>query len=145
MDLSGPPDEKYPFVAEGVAPGRPVVVEWRDVPRGVLPPHGDISGVAGQPVAAGTPIVDGLLTTAAAVPPDWWAVAIELPITASAGSEIMVTTRAPDLQVVGVVVTASTSGGFGALTSGLVAFPPDQAATVANALADRRATVLVRP
>lgn len=146
IDLAGPPSERYPFVAVTVGTGEQVAVEWKDVPRGVLPPHGDISGVAGQPLTAGTPLVNGLLESATAVPQDWWAVSVELPAIAVAGAAVMVTTRAPDLQVVGIVVTPSaTGGGFGSVSPGLVAFPSDQAATIANALAEHRATILVRP
>ncbi len=145
LDLTGPPTERYPFVAASVEAGEAVVVEWRDVPRGVLPPRGDTSGVAGRALAAGTPLVDGVLEPAAAVPPDWWAVTIELPVSASAGGEVMITTRAPDLEVAGIVVTPSTTSSFGSLSPGLVAFPPDHAPAIANALSEHRATILVRP
>ena len=145
MDLSGPPTERYPFVAEAARAGEPVLVEWRDVPRGVLPRYGDVSGVAGRALDAGTPIVNGLLSSASAVPSDWWAIAVELPSSAVAGSDVMITTRSRDLEAIGIVVTPATEGGFGSLSTGLVAFPPDRAAAVATALAERRATVLVRP
>ena len=145
LDLSGPPEETYPFVAEAVDPGVPVPVVWKAIPSGVLPPHGELSGVAGQALSAGTPLVNGLLSPAPRVPDDWWAVSVELPPTAEVGSDVMVTTRAPDLEVVGTVIMPSTSGGFGALSPGLVAFSPDQAAIIAKAVADHRATILVRP
>jgi hypothetical protein len=145
MDLSGPPGEMYPFAAETAVPGEPVLVEWREIPRGVLPPYGSISGVAGRTLAAGTPLVSGLLEPTTAVPDDWWAVAVELPPAARAGSDVMITTRVPALEVIGIVVTPPTSNGFGSLSPGLMALPPDHAATVANALAEGRATVLVRP
>jgi len=145
VDLAGPPSEKYPFTAASVGTGQSVVIEWKDVPRGVLPAYGEISGVAGQPLAAGTPLVDGLLESVAAVPKDWWAVSVELPTAAVAGRDVMITTRAPDLEVVGIVVTPSNAGGFGSVAPGLVALPPDQAPAIANALAEHRATILVRP
>ena len=145
MDLSGPPRDAYPFAADASGSGDTVVVEWRQVPRGVLPPHGDISGVAVQPLAAGTPLVSGLLAAPRAIPNDWWAVAVELPTTAVAGSDVLITTRAPELRVIGIVVTPAASSGFGLLSPGLVAIPPAEAATIANALADHRATILVRP
>jgi hypothetical protein len=145
LDLTGPPTERYPFVDASVGAGEAVVVEWRDVPRGLLPPHGGTSGIAGRALAAGTPLVDGLLEPAAVVPQDWWAVTVELPADVNAGREVMITTRAPDLQAVGIVVTPPTTSGFGSLSPGLVAFPPDHAPAIANALAERRATVLVRP
>jgi len=145
MDLTGPPGESYPFVAEPADTGQSVAVEWRRVPRGVLPPHADVSGVARQHLKAGTPLVAGLLEAAPVVPGNWWAVSVELPITATAGDDVMITTRAPDLQVVGIVVAPSTSTGFGSATPGLVAFPPDRAAAIANAIAEQRATILVRP
>lgn len=145
MDITGPPNESYPFVAEDVRSGEAVVVDWREVPRGVLPRHGETSGVAGQSLTAGTPLVRGLLRPPTATPPDWWAVEVELPASAVAGGDVMITTRSPQLQVVGTVVTPATSSGFGSVSPGLVAFPPDQAATVATALAEHRATILVRP
>ena len=145
MDLSGPHREAYPFAAEASGSGDTVVVEWRQVPRGVLPAHGDISGVAVRPLAAGTPLVSGLLAPPRVIPDDWWAVAMELPTTAVAGSDVLITTRAPELQVIGIVVTPTASSGFGSLSPGLVAVPPADAATIATALADHRATVLVRP
>ena len=145
LDLTGPPTERYPFVAASVDTGELVVVEWRDVPRGVLPPHGDVSGVARLSLQAGTPLIADLLQSASAVPRDWWAVSVELPITAAVGGDVMITTRAPDLQVVGIVVRPSASGGFGSVSPGLVAFPPDHAAAIANALAENRATILLRP
>jgi hypothetical protein len=145
VDLTDPPGESYPFVAEPADMGESVAIEWRQVPRGVLPPHADVSGVARQHLEAGTPLAAGLLESASAVPGDWWAVSVELPITATAGGDVMITTRAPDLQVVGIVVAPSTSSGFGSVTPGLVAFPPDRAATIANAITEHRATILVRP
>ena len=143
LDLTGPPTERYPFVAASVDTGELVVVEWRDVPRGVLPPHGDVSGVARLSLQAGTPLIADLLEriTREGITE----VILALPITAAVGGDVMITTRAPDLQVVGIVVRPSASGGFGSVSPGLVAFPPDHAAAIANALAENRATILLRP
>lgn len=145
VDLTGPPGESYPYVAESVDTGESVSVEWRTVSRGVLPQHGNISGVARHHLEAGTPLVAGLLESASAVPGDWWAVPAELPLTAAPGGDVMITTRSPELQVVGIVVTPSTSSGFGSIAPGLVAVPPDHAAAIAGALAEHRATILIRP
>jgi len=145
MDLSGPPTELYPFVAHGAESGETVVVEWRPVPSGFLPPPGETTGVAGRALVAGTPLVPGLLRSALSPPADWWAVPTDLPALAAAGSEVLISTQAPNLQVSGIVVAPSAETGFGSSSAGLVAIPLDQAAAVAAALAEGRATILVRP
>lgn len=143
MDLSGPPTEPYPYAAQPVAAGEIVAIEWRDIPRGVLPPAAAPGGVAAVPIAPGTPLLAALLTEPRAAPDEWWAVAAQLPVTAVTGGEVLITL--PGLEVGGIVIAPGGAAAFGETSDGLIAVPPEHAAAVAAGLNARTAIVLVRP
>jgi len=145
MDLSGPATEAYPFVARTAAAGEDLQIEWRHVPAGLLPPTGAPPATAWRTLEAGVPLVPGAAGAAPAMPDGWWALEIELPLTASAGAAVLVAVRDPHLEVAGLVVSAPGSGSFGSTIPGLVALPGDHAAAVASALAEHRASILIRP
>lgn len=145
MDLSGPSTVSYPFVAEDATAGDTIVVEWRQVPAGLLPTTDAASGMAHRDLVAGTPLVPGLVAPTGPIPADWWAIPTELPLDIAPGAEVLVTMRDPDLEVAGIVVSRGSEGSFGVVTQGVIAVPPQDAATVAAALAESRATVLFRP
>ena len=144
MDLSGPATESYPFAAAVTEPGEVVELEWREIPAGVLGPPSDLSGVARARLEAGTPIVEGILAPIDAVPADWWALQADIPSQATIGSRVLVAIARPDSEVVGIVVAPSSATGFGGVTPGLLAIPPERAAEVAVALAEQRATLLIQ-
>jgi hypothetical protein len=145
LDLTGPPTESYPFVAEPAGPGEALQVEWRVVPTGLLPDPGPLPAIAWRAVDAGVPLVPGAAGHAPPAPEDWWALEIDLPASAGMGEAVLVAVHDPATEVAGIVVQPSTRAGFGSATPGMIAVPAEHAATVAVAVAENRATVLVRP
>ena len=143
MDLTGPAVEPYPFVAAETAQGETPTVEWRHVPVGLLPSFGDPFGPAVTPIVAGTPLVSSLIDSAPLAPSDWWAVSVDLPSGAVAGTEALLSLD--DQIVAGVVVGVETADSFGGHRKGLVAVAPDHAAAVAAAVATGSVVVLIRP
>ena len=143
MDLTGPAMESYPFTATDTAQGSVPEIEWRAVPAGLLPAPGQVTGRSAVAIAAGTPLVPGLVDTAPIAPSDWWAVAIDLPRGASVGSDALL--ALPDQIVPGVVVDIGVADTFGVGSEGLVAVAADDAASVASAVAGNTVVVLLRP
>ncbi|MCP3975870.1 MAG: hypothetical protein GY720_15425 [bacterium] len=144
MDLSGPATEQYPFVASDANIGELPEIEWREIPVGVLPTYGDLTGVAGSRLDAGTPLSRGLLVPLDAVPADWWSMPADLPPQATVGSRVLIAMFNPEMEVEGVVVAAASASTFGGHSPGLLAVPPQHAAAVAAALSQHRATLLIR-
>ena len=145
MDLSGPATESYPFVARSATAGEELNVEWRQVPLGLLPTPEVPPALTWRSLRAGDPLVPGVAGEAPVVPNGWWALEMELPATAVPGGEVLVAIREPQLEVAGLVVAPPASGSFGSTIPGLVALPAEHAAAVANALAEHRASILIRP
>lgn len=143
MDLTGPPTEPYPFTAAPAVAGEPLEIEWRRVPIGLLPPHGNVESVAAQSLRVGTPLLIEAVDQPTPAPRDWWAMAAPLPIGAASGGEVLVTTR--DFEVTGIIIEPGTIASFGSAEHGVIAVPPTHAAAVAAALGDGTAHVLIRP
>jgi len=145
LDLSGPPTEPYPFTAQPVAAGDPISIEWRRVPAGLLPPPEALPETADRALAAGTPLVPGVVIGRSRVPDGWWALDADLPDSAAPGRPVLVAIHDGGPAVTGVVLEAAGAGSFGSVTPGVIAVPPDHAAAVAAALAQSRASVLFQP
>ena len=145
MDITGPPTEPYPFVARSAAAGDELHIEWRRIPTGLLPAAEAPPATTWRALEAGVPLVPGAAGEAPLVPEGWWALETNLPSTAVAGAAVLVAVREPALQVTGVVVAPPATGSFGSALPGLIALPGEHAATVASALAEHRASILIRP
>jgi hypothetical protein len=143
MDLTGPRVEPYPFASEPIGVGEHIdgVVEWREIPSGVLPQwEQPVSGVAATEIAAGDPLVPSLLAEVR-VPEGWWSVSVPLPVAAAPGTWLRVRDTSTGAVVDGVVVGAGHDTGFEIV--GMVAFPAEDAARVADATADDALVVMV--
>lgn len=137
------PTVTHPYTTAAVAAGESFeAVEWREVPAGVLPAT-DLAGVATRDVGPGEPVVPRDVTTAAASPEGWWALALELPGTFPPGTAAKLVTDSGAL-VPALILASADSDPLGGITpAGLVAVPEERAAEVATAVARREVTVLV--
>ena len=145
LDLARDATEPFPFVATAVArddPVDPADLEWRDVPVGLLGAAAVASGVATRDLAPGEPLTAGAVADVV-VPGGWWAVPVELPEGARAGTPVRLVALDPALDVEGVVAEAPAHGAFAVATPGLVAVPPDVAGIVAQAAGGGRLVVLL--
>jgi hypothetical protein len=147
------PVEPYPFAGEPIAAGSPIEesLTWRDVPRDLLPGWaGPVAGLARSRIDIGDPILPSAITNLA-VPADWWAVPIPLPMETAPGTPLRLVlsgndsffagTNAEVTIVDGIVVEAGIDNGFE--TIGMVAFAPSDAPRVANAAAHDALIVMV--
>jgi hypothetical protein len=137
----------YPFAAQAVEAGDPIVVEWRTMPAGLYLPPDVAGGVAAHPVAAGDPIRESDLAPPITPPRDWWALSLEVPLRLAPGTPTrLVIAGSTGEPVPGVVVTSSDPDRFSASgPTALIAVPEAEAAAVAAAAAARQVVVLIAP
>ncbi|MEA2000773.1 MAG: hypothetical protein U9N84_02640 [Actinomycetota bacterium] len=151
LDMRPMPVESYPFAIEPIAAGSSIgdSLSWRDVPRGLLPSwEGPVAGLAGSQIAIGDPVLPSAITEHA-VPADWWAVPVPLPMATAPGTPLRLLlndvfatgTVAEGTIVDGIVVAAGIDTGFE--TIGMVAFAPVDAPRVANAAAHDALIVMI--
>ncbi len=148
IDLRDDPTRPHPYLTVAVAAGETIddgLLEWRDVPAGVLPDVDPTSSIAAHDLIAGEPLVPGDLTTRMAIPNDWWAVPLPIPGNPAPGTAVRIVLIDTSTTVEGVVVAAATQDGFASRSTGLAAVPGEQAAAVAAATIDQRLVVLVAP
>ena len=133
----------YPFTTADIHAGGSIAdqIEWRRVPVRLLPPWDrDVEGYAAADLTKGTPLLPDLVA-AAPIPEGWWSVAITLPHPVGPGTQV----RVP---VGGAIVTGLLSGEVvdnGYEYVGPVAFPADNAALVAEAVAAGEVVVMLGP
>ena len=148
LDLSGRATEPRPFAAVAITRGEAVtaeVIEWRDVPVGLLPSVDLVDARAGRPIAEGEPLVPSALGGDSQIPDGWWAVPMILPEGVAAGTVVRLVTLEPSATVDGIVVSVSDGGAFSAEVTGLVAVPEAMAAVVANNTLNATLTVMFTP
>ena len=147
LEFRSSPTESRPFAADAISPGDMVeeLVEWRDVPEGVLPQVDSAGATAIGSIARGEPILPSQLGTGPPVPPGWWSVALPLPETAAPGTAVRVVVDDPPITSEGIVVGAPTVDDFGIDRSGLVALPGAAVDEVARAAGRGGVTVLITP
>ena len=135
--------ERYPFAAEAIEAGASIndVIEWREVPVGLLPawrePPG---GVATYDVAAGDPLLPGL-RGGVVIPAGWWSIPVPLPIATPPGTPLRLLHSLTGDQIDGVVTSAGTEEAFAA--TAMVAFSPDDAPRAAHAIASDAFVVMI--
>lgn len=131
----------HPFAVAPIGVGELVdasVVEWRDVPVGLLAPV-TLPLTSDRAVAPGEPILAPSATPDTGVPTGWWALELDLPAGARPGDPVRIVAHTGVNR--GVVVEVR-DGDFGERT-GLVAVPEDAADAVATAAADHGLVVMV--
>ncbi len=146
LDLADRATEPYPFTVVAVGAGDAVddaMIEWREVPVGLLGPPAAPGGAAVRSLDPGDPLTASTLTAAAVVPPGWWSVPMERPESVAAGSRVRLISADPPLDAEGVVTAPPTRDTFSVVSPGLVAVPADQAASAAQASQRGTLTVLL--
>lgn len=146
-DLSARSTEPAPFAAATIQRGTPIdadVIEWRQVPVGLLAPLDLESATASVQIARGDPITRGAISSTPPLPQGWWTIAMDLPQAALPGSGIRVV-LADGAGVSGVVVEPSRDDSFGVRTPGLVAVPGEVSDAVALAAGSGQLVVLFEP
>ncbi|MCY3538611.1 MAG: hypothetical protein OXH10_01935 [bacterium] len=140
----------HPFIVHDLARGEPVegALEWRDIPEDVLEPVYGI-GFADRDLPAGHPLLPGDTTdTPIEVPPGWWLLDVAVPADTTAGMTVQLVILPglgdqPVAPIGGVVAGVRPSEYANKGLIGSVAFPPDQAATAAVAIAEDQVSVLI--
>jgi len=148
IDLRDAPTQPHPYLTVAVAAGETIddgLVEWRDVPAGVLPEVDLTTSIAARNLIAGEPLVPSDLSATTAIPTDWWAVPLPIPGNPAPGTAVRIVLTDTSTTIEGVVVAAAPQDGFAAQSTGLTAVPGKQAAAVAAAAIEQRMVVLVAP
>ena len=148
IDLSDAPTRSHPYLTAPATMGQTLdesLLEWREVPEGVLP-HVDIDAVvATRDLSAGEPLLPSGVTTPPTIPPDWWAVPLPIPGNPAPGTAVRIVLTDTSATVEGVVVSAAFQDGFTYQHTGLAAVPGEHADAVAAAAIDQRLVVLLAP
>jgi len=152
VDLRPADTVLYPFAAADLAAGSAIdtaAIEWREVPRGVLPTAPAAEGTIRVAVASGEPITPSLVSRdRPSVPEGWWALSTIVPDAVVPGQEVqLVVTGAAPRAYPGIVITPPPPADPLAYQDpiGLVAVPADSAVAVAAATAEGAISVLVGP
>lgn len=142
----------YPFAAVDLPAGTVIderSIEWRDVPRGIMPSAPSVDGTLRYPIKRGEPVSDSLIAEQGPTIPDgWWALSTTLPGTVVVGQTVqLVVTGAMPRAFPGIVIEPPPPAG--ALDyedpEGLVAVPGESATVVAAAMAEGTVSVLLGP
>ncbi len=152
IDLRPTDTVLYPFAAADLKAGSAIdaaVIEWRDVPRGLLPPAPPTDGTVRVAIVRGEPITPSIVSgDRPSVPGGWWALSTIVPDTVVPGQEVqLVVTGATPRAYPGIVIEPPPPADPLAYRDpiGLVAVPADSAVAVAAATADGAISVLVGP
>jgi len=140
----------HPFAVRDLARGESLdgALEWRNIPENVLEPVTGI-GFADRDLRAGHPLLPGDTTNnPIEVPPGWWLLDVAVPADTTAGMTVQLVIRPglgeqPVPPIGGVVAGVRPAEYAKEGLIGSVAFPPDQAATAAVAIAEDQVSVLI--
>lgn len=141
------PTTLHPFAATDLSAGTTVedaVLEWREIPAGVMPEIGEVTGHLVTEVAAGTPLVPALLSLEPEMPAGWWAFEVPVPSGTEPGNEVrlVVNVRLEPRVVPGLVVRLLGTSSLNGPTA-LVAVPESEVGAAAASLADGSLRTLV--
>ncbi|MFZ0492170.1 MAG: SAF domain-containing protein [Acidimicrobiia bacterium] len=152
VDLRPTDTVPYPFAAADLTAGSVIdtaAVEWRDVPRGLLPLAPATEGTVRFAIARGEPITSSIVSgDRPSVPEGWWALSTIMPDTVVPGQKVqLVVTGATPRAYPGIVIEPPPPPDPLAYQDpiGLVAVPADSAVAVAAATAEGAISVLVGP
>jgi hypothetical protein len=142
----------YPFAAKDLASGTVIdqhSIEWREVPRGLLPPAPPIDGTVRSSITRGEPVIPSVISEEAPQIPDgWWALSVTLPHDVVVGQTVqLVIAGAAPRAFPGIVIESPPPADPLSYTEpiGLVAVSGDSAVPVATGVAEGTITVLVGP
>ncbi|MGF1666761.1 MAG: hypothetical protein ACFCVC_10880 [Acidimicrobiia bacterium] len=148
LDLRPPAVTDHPFLLIDVGTDQTIedsMVEMRPVLVGTFDPV-QLPVTALRPMVTGDPVIAGAMPAPSpSVPEGWLVVELSVPAGTSAGADVVVVvsdTDAEPILVSGVVVEAGAVDDFGEAVAAC-AFPPREAALVAVAISEQRASVLV--
>jgi hypothetical protein len=148
IDLRDEPRQSQPFAAADLAAGQRIpahLVEWREIPRGLMTLPDLRDAVAVRPLERGDPITASAVAGHQPPPRDWWSVELPLPEGTTAGARARVVVDDPPLATEAIVVSVERPGAFDTTATGLVAVPARYADALARAAARNGAIVLVAP
>jgi hypothetical protein len=148
IDLRGTPTQRHPYVTAAVAAGETIddsVLQWRDLPAGVLPEIDLTNPVAARDLGAGEALLPGDLAAPPAVPSGWWAIPLPMPGDPAPGTAVRIVLTDTSTTIDGVVVAGPVHNGFNPRAEGLAAIPGEHAAAVAAAAIDQHLVVLIAP
>ena len=146
-DLSERATEPFPFAASDLDRGHQISaadLRWHNMPVGVLAMPDLVNAIPLVPIRAGDPIVASLVSPSPALPPNSWAVPVQLPVGTHVGTVVKLV-FADGSDVDGLVMQPAREDSFGFETIGLVAVADREASTVALAAANGDLVVLVEP
>jgi hypothetical protein len=148
LDLRPPSVTEHPFLLADVGVDQTIdgsMVEMRTVLVGTFD-HVELPMSAPRPMMAGEPVVAGAESAPPpAVPEGWLVVELSVPASASPGADVVVViadTGSEPVLVSGVVLETGIVDDFGDAVAAC-AFAPEEAAMVAVAVSEQRASVLV--
>lgn len=148
-DLRGRPARAHPFLTAPVAAGAPItgdVVEWREIPAGMLEVPDLENAVAAVDLDRGDPLTGAVLALAVVAPDGWWAVPVAVGRHAAPGDEVMLVTIDPSLTIPGIVLEAESGDVYSLdFRPAIVAVPGESAPLVAAAAGEGRLVTVVRP
>ena len=147
-DLRGRSGMSYPFAANSIEAGAAIGeadVEWRTVPSGVMEMPDLSVPIASRAIAAGEPILPSALDAGAGIPEGWWSVPVALQAAAVPGSRVRLIAIDTRVETDGIVVAGGSTDLLSMSDAGLVAVPPEHAASVAAAAVEGSLIVLVEP
>jgi hypothetical protein len=148
-DQRSPATELRPFAARALTAGEAIeasAVAWRQVPAGLLPSPDLSSATAAVDLAAGDPLVAGVLRRGAAIPEGWWEIPVAIGAHADAGDEVMLVILDPPASITGLVVTPQQGDAYSLdYRPAVVAVPGEEAARVATAAAAGTLVAAVAP
>jgi len=147
-DLRGRTGTPYPFAARPIARGAVIGetdLEWKTVPNGVLSMPDLSALIAARAIAEGEPILPSAVDTDGGTPEGWWAVPVALPAAAAVGARVRLIATDSGVESEGLVVATGSTDLLSISDAGLVAVPPENAATIATASVAGDLIVLVEP
>lgn len=147
IELLPSPTVDVPVAVDDVVAGSVLEttdVVWRQAPAGLFEPV-DLPATATRRISAGSVVtVADLRDGEEPIPSGWWSIVLPVPPGTAAGDPILavVTSGEHTLAIQGLMASDPIDDGFSD-RSALVAFPADDAVTVAAATFENRITVLV--
>lgn len=134
----------HPFAASEIARGEPLAgLEWRQIPRGLLPMPDLNAAFAAVDLAVGEAVLPSHVAASGHVPGDWWSIPVAMPFAAPTGTLVHLVDTQTGLSTEGVVMAEPPNDPFAIEASALVAVPPESAAALAVAAAAGSITVVI--
>ncbi len=153
IQLMPAPVTLHPFAAVDIPAAAELsddLLEYREIPEGLLPPTTG-QGTLAVPLVAGDPLLPSLLSnTETAVPDGWWALELEAPPGLLPGRYVLLVAGGDDLSplgqpIPGIVIRPMADEPYDSEERALIAIPGEHLARVSTASAYGTLTVAVAP